>query len=294
MPQIFSPVLLPLDGSALSEGVLPFALQFAEKSEHPKVTLLYVASASGEKVNRTGSNGALSATDYLALIEKEAKRSPGVEVDTVVVQGRPADEIVKFGHDKGYGLIAMATHGRSGVGRWVYGSTTDRVVQATDLPLFIVRPKQGASTIATEALFKTVFVPLDGSELGEAVLPSVEGLAKRRGLEVVIVRVVPTATMAVAGAEPYVYDPNMYTQVVAGANDYVREKVMDLSLRGIRASGKVLQGYPPSEIIGLAEGSMGSLIAMSTRGRSGVSRWVLGSVADRVLRASGRPVLLLR
>ncbi len=293
MPPLFSPVLLPLDGSALSEGILPLAIQFAEKSAQPKLTLVYVAGNASEKVNRSTGGATLTAHDYLNLVAKEAGRNSGVQVDTVVLEGKPAEEIVKYGQEKGFGLIAMATHGRSGVGRWVYGSTTDRVLQATNLPLFIVRPNEKALREA-EQIFKSIIVALDGSELGESVLPGVEGLAKRRGLEVIVLRVVPTATMAVAGAEPYIYDPNLYSRIVDAANEYVAQKVTELIVRGVRATPKVLQGYPPQEIIDLAEKTPGSLVVMSTHGRSGVSRWVLGSVADRVLRASARPVLLLR
>jgi len=159
--------------------------------------------------------------------------------------------------------------------------------------LFIVRSSKVQEKVSPAAAYRSIVVPLDGSILGESVLPHASDLAKVLDLEVKLLRVIPTSTMALAGADPYAYDPQLYTKIAQGAEEYINGKRAEIEGAGCRVSAQAIQGYPPDRIITLAEEVPDSLIIMSTHGRSGVGRWVLGSVTDRVLRASPRPVLLI-
>ena len=87
-------------------------------------------------------------------------------------------------------LIAMSTHGRSGVARWVMGSVTDKVLHSVQNPLLIVRPEDGDST--TAANIRTIIVPLDGSSLAEQVLPHVMTVAKALDCKISLIRVTPS------------------------------------------------------------------------------------------------------
>ncbi len=287
------PILLSLDGSEISEGVIPFVRQLA-KGFGVKVAAFHVAGEEGVpvgKIVRTPSGKEMSTDAYLQSMLQEITRG-GIGADSATAKGKPAAEIVKYAESKGCGLIAMATHGRSGLGRWVYGSTTDRVLHTTSLPMLLVRPPQDGRI--KEEAFRTLVIPLDGSELGERAIPQAETLAKSLSLSVTLVRIVPTATIAAGSMEPYAADPRLLEYSVDAAKQYIDEKVQALTKKGLRVSSKVNLGYAPSEIIDIAEGLPGSLVVMTTHGRSGMGRWVLGSVADRVLRASNRPVLLFR
>ena len=287
------PILLSLDGSEISEGVIPFVRQLA-KGFGVKVTAFHVAGEDGTpegKIVRMPSGKEMSTDAYLQSMVQEISRG-GIGADSAAVKGKPAAEIVKYAESKGCGLIAMATHGRSGLGRWVYGSTTDRVLHATSLPMLLVRPAQDGRI--KEETFRTLVIPLDGSELGERALPHAETLAKSLSLSITLVRVVPTVTIASGAMEPYAADPRLLEYSLDAAKQYIDEKTQALTKKGLRVSSKVNLGYAPSEIIDIAEGLPGSLVVMTTHGRSGVGRWVLGSVADRVLRASNRPVFLHR
>ena len=295
---MYERILVPLDGSALSEGILSYLSQVAE-GVHSKVTLLYVAGPGEGAVKkasivRVPHGTKVTAGDYLREME-EAMRQKGLEVDSAVVEGRPAEAIVRYAAEQGYGLIAMATHGHSGPGRWVYGSTADKVLHTTDLPIFLLRPKGGDSSSEVRPLNHLV-VPLDGSPLAEWVLPHAEQLATEMTLHIDLVRVIPTTTMALAevDADNYSYDQRLDIYVQLAASDYLNEWSKELRSRGLQATSKLVRGHPASLIIDFAEETGESLILMSTHGRSGVGRWLLGSVADRVLRASHRPVLLIR
>jgi nucleotide-binding universal stress UspA family protein len=234
----------------------------------------------------------ISAQDYLASVVKRLQEQ-GVKAEAAVIAGYPALEIAMTAQEQKYDLIAMATHGRSGMGRWVYGSTTDKVLHTVTTPLLLRRPKDGKDPGAKEQI-RHIVVPLDGSELGESVLAQAADLAKTMGIPVRLTQIVPTGAIAFAGLDPYAYDPKVFEIMTQGATEYLEAKTKALQQQGLHASYRVLQGYAPGRIIDLAEQTEGSLIVMSTHGRSGMGRWVLGSVADRVLRASFRPVLVIR
>ncbi|MCH7553555.1 MAG: universal stress protein [Chloroflexi bacterium] len=292
---MFTRILLPQDGSEVSEGIIPFVRMLA-KGRPVKVTILYVAGRDGGgdvgTLVRLPEGKAIKTEGYLADLQRDLA-SDECAVDSVVLTGRPDEEIVRYGEAEGFDLIAMSTHGRSGVGRWVFGSTTDKVMQSTSLPLFIVRSSKVQEKVGPDVAFRSIVVPLDGSLLGECVVADAIDLTKALDLEVRLLRVIPTSTMAMAGADPYAYDPQLYTKIAQGAEDYINRKRAEIEGAGCRASAQAIQGYPPERIITLAEESPDSFIIMSTHGRTGVGRWVLGSVTDRVLRASPRPVLLI-
>lgn len=150
-------------------------------------------------------------------------------------------------------------------------------------------------------MFKKILVPLDGSKLGEAALPHVENLAIIANSEVILYQ-------AVLPADGIVLSPDSEMRSTVreeGAKEYISglcdaaQKYLDglrgkLASRGVTVRTEVQQGHPAESIIDFAKTEGIDLIAMSTHGRSGISRWVFGSVADKVLHAAETPVLLVR
>ena len=166
-------------------------------------------------------------------------------------------------------------------------------------------------------MFKKVLVPLDGSELAEAVLPYVEDLGKRCTAEVILLQVVatpPDRATAIyrppRGDMPMAPLPESAEDVAIAQHPIYREQEMAslraeterslagakerLSKAGLKARVEVLFGRPAEKIVEYAMKEEVDLIAMSTHGRSGFGRWVYGSVADRVLRATVIPILVIR
>ncbi len=137
-------------------------------------------------------------------------------------------------------------------------------------------------------MFARIVVPLDGSRLAEAILTEVGELAALHRAEVVLLRV------ALVHALPGVDQTDAQVQAVEEAESYLADVEQRLARHGIRVSSAVRYGRAAEEILDHARSAGADLIAMSTHGRGGLGRLVLGSVAETVLRASAVPVLLLR
>lgn len=297
---MFRKILLPLDGSQLSEGIIPYASQLAA-GLGAKLTVLYVAQpatggrrAPAPSVTRVPEGTVMAVKDYLQEAEARLKQGGAPQVASQVVAGEPAPEIVRLAGAGGYDLIAMATHGRSGLGRWVFGSTTDKVLHSTALPMLLIRPKPSGQGQPAPRPINTLVVPLDGSSLAENVMPVAEGLSRWMTLKMAVLRIVPSVGMLYAGFEPYAYDPALDKDLDKLAGQYLKNVTEGLQRQGVQATAHQLRGYAASQIISFAEGMPGSMVVMSTHGRSGVGRWLLGSVADRVVRSSSEPMLLIR
>ena len=319
-------ILVTLDGSTFSEAILPAAAQLAQATgseihllsvvEDPSIRRSWVeAIAMGEAGTgefmvppasmprypdagrgadmsaETLEEAIHSASQYLAEI---ALRFPAGAKPSAVPGNDPVAAIAEYAAENGIELIAMSTHGRSGLGRWVYGSNADKLLQSTSYPILLVRPRNGDAPSQGDVPIDTLLVPLDGSLLAEEALAHAEALALQMSLKLSLIRIITTPAIAYPGTETYAYDPAFFTQLEGDAIAYLQEKQAQLESKGLEVSCTVKAGYPAANIIDFAEDSEGSVIVMSTHGRGGLGRWILGSVADRVLRAAYRPILLIR
>jgi len=297
---MFTKILIPLDGSKVAERVLPFAQMLAGALQLPiellgvvdiAVMTAHIAADKARYLDKMITEGERFSREYL---DKTAAKFSGLAVSCTVQRGRAADVITECASAQPATLIAMATHGRSGVNRWLLGSVAEKVLRGTKSPLFLVRAGFDDNA-ATAVSLKTIVVPLDGSELAEAVLPTVTEVAKALNLEVVLCRAYELAASAYYGSEAYL--PNyeeMTQQVRAEAEAYLREKAEVLKGAGLaKVSVVVVEGSGAEQIIRYAREHHDALVAMSTHGRSGVGRWVLGSVTEKVVRHSDDPVLVV-
>jgi nucleotide-binding universal stress UspA family protein len=299
---MYTRMLIPLDGSKLAENVLPYARALAGALDL-RIELLSVVDLMD--FARTTHAGHVRDFDPIIeaavregeqYLEGVARSFTGRKVTCVVEQGQ-ADQIIieKAAGDKET-LIGMATRGRSGIHRWLMGSVAEKVLRGATNPLLLVRgDEEGKSDGA--ATLKSIVVPLDGSKLAETVLPRAVELAKKLSLEIVLTRAYQIPLSTYGGAEAaYIPNPNALMNVVkeeAGA--YLEAKVDELRQNGVeKVSSILLLGSGADEIIDLARTTPDNLIAMCTHGRSGVKRWALGSVTEKVVRHSGDPVLVVR
>jgi len=149
-------------------------------------------------------------------------------------------------------------------------------------------------------MFENILVPLDGSEVGEAALPYVEKLISKLApgakVGVTLFQVLSPTHYVVAGeaAAPIPYIEAEMEQLKARAMEYLEKAGADLKSRKVSVECKVSIGNAAEEINKIAEEIDADLVAMSTHGRSGFSRWAFGSVTDKILRGGNRPVLLIR
>ena len=297
---MYTKMLIPLDGSKTSEKVLPYARYLAGKLKIP-VELLAVI----DMADRATHIPAEKARFFDSMIEEGVKSSANylrgvagtfgdADVKCTVEKGEADAVIIEKGEaDKGM-LICMATHGRSGLDRFLLGSVAEDVLRAAANPLLLVRATEEASSEGVAAL-KSIILPLDGSELAESIIPM--DMAKNLRLEVVLFRAYHIPTYAYAGDETSsVVD---YDELMVGVRDeateYLEKKVAEVKHLGVdKVSFVTKEGFAADEIIALGRKTPDSLIAMCSHGRTGVKRWVLGSVTEAVVRHSGDPVLVLR
>ncbi len=142
-------------------------------------------------------------------------------------------------------------------------------------------------------MYKKILVPLDGSELAECVLPHVESIARGCGTSsVVFIRAVPPYEAEAYSS--YVLDKANVKKINDLAEGYIKKIASQARYDGVKVSGEIIMGSPADIIADYATKNEVDLIVIATHGRSGVSRWVWGSVADRVLRSACVPVLMIR
>lgn len=279
----YTRILVPLDGSKLSEQAVPFAATLASALGSSIELIRIFGSASpgmadpgrGLYVHQLDAGFREQALDYLNQVG-QSLGDLALKVSCTADGGDPASWIINEAEKVPGTLIIMSTHGRSGITRWVLGSVTDKVFRAAVTPLVIIRARNDRSLSTEMGLINRVVVPLDGSFLAEQSLPHVVALAKGLRLTTVLLRI-----------------GNHHEQ--ARCRRYLSKVGAKLRRQGLTSVEElVLEGRPAETIIDTAQETPSSLVAMTTHGRSGMRRWVLGSVTDRVARHSGGPILVIR
>jgi nucleotide-binding universal stress UspA family protein len=297
---MYTNILVPLDGSAMAEGVLPYARAFATALGIP-VRLLQVMDPDTLIPSLPGEQGPSHNVltgerkhngDYLKEIA--ASFAGPAAVSYSVRTGHPAEVIIEAAESDRDTLIAMATHGRSGIRRWLLGSVAEKVLHGAENDVLLIRAMQPVESRRALQLERLV-VPLDGSELAEKALPCAIELAKKMNLELILLRVYLMPGVAYPTGD-YAPDWKLLDQETRErASEYLEGKIRKLRNEGLeRVSCRVLEGSAAEKIIEVARESPESLIGMLTHGASGVGRWVLGSVTGRVVRHSDTAVLVVR
>lgn len=290
---MFEKILVPLDGSELSEQALPMAEELAGRLGS-KIFVLQVSESTESGLYHMQELYVNQIAQRVTNMVK--KYRPDVMVEPVIIIGSPAEEIIKFIERNNIGLVVMGTHGRSGITRWAVGSVASKVVRGTRTPVLMIRTT-GTKPPEKKRLLSKVLVPLDGSEVGEAALPFVAELASKLDIEVVLFQVVAMAYHVYSSGEIVSQVP--YTEqemepIRRSVRAYLERVAEKLRGEGLKVATETKTGVAAEGIIKAADDLKVDLVAMSTHGRSGVSRWIFGSVAARVLHQGTTPLLLVR
>jgi nucleotide-binding universal stress UspA family protein len=242
--------------------------------------------------------------DFIAQLNQQGVRAEGM----VSVGNDPAEEILRRVREQSFDLIAMATHDRNLLGQAIRGSATNQVVRSASAPVLVVTPENiempwDEMPGERRVTITSILVPLDGSPFAEAVLPYVEYLSQRLSLEVVLVRVVQVgvrdARLPYSGGgvptAPDTAEVHLEAEQAAEeeANRYLKQVADSLGSKGLRVRWELLRGVPGTSVSGLAQELPNNIIALASHGRSGLARWVQGSVAEDLIRTSGDPVLVI-
>ncbi len=301
---MYEKILVPLDGSKTAETILPNVVRISRES-NARVVLLTIDAPVSD-----GGKGGSSWSDMgngLATLEKSDAAMKayldsaasmlsgvGVKATTAIATGDAAEEILKYASSHDCDLIAMSTRGRSAIRRGLMGSVTDAVVRESTVPVLAAGPNSVEGKDLDGAI-RRIAVPLDGSEMAETVLPHVEKLARLLSLEVVLLRVVRMTPWAYGAHERVPMDTTEIEEALElEARDYLKAVEDRLTAKGIKCSSEVMHGVPWDKIVGYSGKSDDIMVAISTHGRSGIKRLVLGSVADMLIRSLETPVLVVR
>ncbi|HDD24566.1 MAG TPA: universal stress protein [Chloroflexi bacterium] len=312
--EMYHNVVVLLDGSELSEGVLPHVAEMV-RGRGSRVYLLSVIpdnygttmSPAEDRIvvsDRAQPHRVASATEetraYLQMVAGQLQ--PAAEEICIEVRcGPPAEEILAFVETIEADLVVMSSHGRSGIGRWVFGSVADRVLREVTCPALLVRSEAARQTVP----YRHIVLPLDGSELAEQIVAYVKALVRSDAPEatrISLLSVLPTGLTDRVLALLVSYPPGLqwatpaYSQAEAQAQLYLRSVASALRERGSRIQVRpvIRYGTPANEILTYIEESDADLVAMTTHGVSGIGRWTYGGVADKVIHGVHCPILLVR
>jgi len=273
-------ILVALDGSPESEQILHEVERVGGRDA--SIDLLHVLPGASREVPNLGVDVEDVAEDYL---RKVAARIAGHQVRMFIWRGAPEEEIPKAARSLNADLIAMTTHGRKGLSHLLMGSVAESVVRHGSTPVLLTRPDFSRPSRPMER----ILVPVDGSAQSLEVTSTVRELVAQTGAEVILLQVVVPVIVAdpVTGFTPIgvpmpLPDPAPELETLARR----------LSREGIPTRAMVAHGGAADQILDHAKTLDADLIAMATSARKGLSRFMIGSVAENVVRRMDRPVLL--
>jgi len=287
---MFQTILVPLDGSLLAERAVPFATIVAVASKAQIVLFRAAPMPSFGLSDPVIFQGRAIHEAETYLGEVATRMGSGCSVSTVAVAGDPAEAIFEEIRKRGVNLVVMSTHGRSGIGRWVYGSVADQIMRGTEVPVFLV-------PAATSIVWPTdraprILVPLDGSLLAQETLETTRALARTLGAELQLLQVKVPLTYTYADPAAYLIYEVQAEEF--DAHHYLESVASDLRADGLKVTTFEALGPAATTIAATAIEQSSDLIAMSTHGSGGVTRLLMGSIATGVVQRACVPVLIVR
>ena len=299
---MFTTLLVPLDGSSLAEQALGPAASIA-RATHATLDLVLVHQpmAFADFVDAAWqANPSEGERAYIASTAEELAAGSSVRVSGTVVSGAAADMIHERAKGIGADLIVMTSHGRTGLSRAWLGSVAHEILRRSSTPVLMLRPVDSKKPRRfVEKPIKKILVTLDGSALAESILDPATELARAFDARLFLLRIVEPVPLVVPEvALPTSYlprDEDATATMVERATNELADIVKRINATGIARVDPhvVVSERVANAILEFARGVSPSLVAMSTHGR-GASRLFLGSVADKVLRASNVPMLIRR
>lgn len=286
-------ILVPLDGSDLAERAIAPAVRIAG-AMGARLVLLRAVPVSAvvsadpqlyEELRRLGEEDAMA---YLRTVQQDLQQQ--VSVDVATDHGPAADCIIDYAFDHDVDLIVMSSHGRSGLQRFVYGSVAEKVLRQAPCATAVIRA--GADMPLRDS--HNVLVPLDGSELAEKAIEPAMALAGALESDVHLLRVTQSghARLETASMQP-VFD-QIEAKEIAEAETYLQHKYNELDNAHLFIDVVMTDGSVAEAIMQYAKEHHINLIVMSSHGRSGLSRWMYGSVTEQVLRGACCATLVIR
>ncbi|MEK7353539.1 MAG: universal stress protein [Chloroflexota bacterium] len=295
---MFKRILLPLDGSELAEITLPYGEELARRLGS-EVILLHVRGQERQQEYEHIHQVYLDrlAETVKANINSGQPKAKQVKVTTKVESGEPSESICRLVDENDVDLIIMTAVSTSGlkIGKML-GSVTDHVCRTVPKPVMLIRPPGAKQTKGKEHLINHILITLDGSELSKLALPVAEELASKLKVSATLFRMANMIRLYDDGSESGTFID--YTKLNETEKKRVDAEMIilerEIKKKGIDVNHVVTSGFDAAEdIIETAKKAAADLMVMSTHGRSGLSRWAFGSVAEKILRQGEIPLVLV-
>jgi nucleotide-binding universal stress UspA family protein len=293
-------IVVPLDGSSFGEQPLPLAIRIAER-QRAELELVHVYemimpySAQGAPPFDPTLDADLrrDRRSYLESVAQWVRRNTSAKVTATILSGDDvAGALAEHLAERRADLAVMATHGRGGLSRIWVGSVANDLVRSSDTPVLLVRPTESGTRETKSQPFRHALLPLDGTVADEEAIEDAMAVAGDAGVEFLLMHVVVPVVYL---AEPVETALLTETAIESAMAQYLEEVASRIRSRGFTVSTRVVvDPSPVHAILELANERGADLIAMETHARTGVSRLLLGSVTDKVIRAARVPVLVHR
>ncbi|HEU5042179.1 MAG TPA: universal stress protein [Gemmatimonadales bacterium] len=283
-------ILIPLDGSDAAEQALPVAERLARRTGAPlHLATVFVPPEAAELEEEARRR----LETYMECAGDAARSAHGLAVTTAVLTGAPAVALAHHARIRHADLVVMTTHGRGGLSRWWLGSVADRLLRRTTVPVLLLPLRSHAQPIE----FHRILVALSGEAGDDAVVEHALALAAPAcGATLRLVRVVP-ASVPMLGplpAYPTPRGPDWAGRLALEARTALARTSGRLDGCGVRVTTEVVASENIAEaVLHAADAMSADLIAVGSHGAGAVERLILGSVADKVIRGAGRPVLVV-
>jgi nucleotide-binding universal stress UspA family protein len=295
---MYRQIMVPLDGSRFAESALPWALAVSRRTSAPirfvtvQEPIPSFAYDEWEEASREWSG------EYLTSLVKRVGDHAGGEVTTSLLSGHVVEILEAEAARSSADLVVMATHGRGLFSRAWLGSVADSFIHHTDRPVLLVRPDEGDEVdLSADRTVDKILLPLDGSELSESAKDHALEFGELFSAAYHLVRVVPYPVDVASPYLPHTVQMNqgLVAEAKQTAYEYLDGHAETMRRRDLRVTtGVLVDAQPGHGILGEVEERGCDFIAMATHGRSGLTRAILGSASDKVLRGTHVPLLLYR
>lgn len=288
---MYDTILVPTDGSDHAVRAAEHGLGLARAFD----ATVHVINALDVRAAAGPFDAGGVDEEYVAQLEEEREKTieavetvvdESDDVRTAVIRGKPSEAILEYAADNDAELLAMGTHGRSGLNRYIAGSVTERIVRHADIPVLTARATE-QSRVGDG--YEEILIPTDGSELAAEAIEHGIAIAQQFDARVHTVNIVDLSEIA---ATPNYTPPTELIERFESEGEAATERIAaEARDVGLDAVTEVRKGFSATDLLEYADENAIDLITMGTAGRSGLDRFLLGSTTERVIRHADMPVI---
>ena len=299
---MISHILIPLDGSALAECVLPHALTMA-RSTNANVTLLHVLELPHAITDKQAVDPLewhlrkQKAEEYLNNISTKLRHN-NLKVEDVIMEGPPAECVIDFANNNDVDLIALSSHGRSGLSRWNVSSVVQKIIVRSSKSLLLIRAYMSSGTELEVVRYERLFVGLDFSTRAEYILPVAINLAEFHKAELILGMVISKPELLhrfPLSAEEEILITRLTDLNYRAASHYFDQLQSRLSLQGVNLQTRlIVSDNATAALHDMVKQENADLVMLVAHGHSGDRRWPYGSAATSFIAYGTTPLMIMQ